>query len=55
VRPERVVGLVAFWSGVGERPEEMTAGEFCGALEGRRIPREAITFAPEHEAWLLKR
>jgi glutamyl-tRNA synthetase len=54
VRAERVIGLVAHWCGLGPM-REMSSGEFREGLELRRMPREPITFLPEHESWLLGR
>jgi glutamyl-tRNA synthetase len=53
VKPERIVGLVAWWSGVLPKRASLSAGEFRAALRLDRIPREAIIFTPEDHAWLL--
>ncbi|HYE62671.1 MAG TPA: glutamate--tRNA ligase family protein [Phycisphaerales bacterium] len=53
VTPERVVGLIASWCGLPLK--ETTAAEFRDRLDLRTIPREPVTFLPEHEAWLLGR
>lgn len=52
VRPERVVGLIASWSGLEGR-EELSAAEFAAAFKLARLPRERVTFTPEDDAWLL--
>lgn len=57
VTAERVIGLIASWSGVlgpGERGP-MSAAEFARAFELRTLPREDITFTSEDDAWLLSR
>jgi glutamyl-tRNA synthetase len=53
VRAERVIGLVAYWSGVVASRREMSSEEFQAGLEVHRIPRAGVTFTPEDEAWLL--
>jgi len=54
VTPERLVGLLAAWSGVLPRsgPRPMSAAEFMTALDLSRIPRDPIVFTPEDDAWL---
>lgn len=54
VEAERVIGLVAAWSGVGdaENPRPLSAEEFRGRLEVVTIPKEPVTFRAEHHAWL---
>jgi glutamyl-tRNA synthetase len=54
VRPERVIGLVAHWCGLGPL-REMTSNEFQSGLDLRRMSGEPITFLPEHESWLFGR
>ena len=51
VTPERVVGLVAYWSGVGDRPREMSAGEFRRVFDIGTMSHSPIVFTAEHEAW----
>lgn len=55
VRPERIIGLLAAWSGVLERsnPRPMDADEFIAAVELARIPERDIVFTPEDHQWLL--
>jgi glutamyl-tRNA synthetase len=53
VRPERVIGLCAWWCGVQPVRTEMDAGEFRHAFSLDRVPRSPITFAPEDDAWLV--
>lgn len=55
VRAERVIGLLAAWSGVLPRsgPRELTAREFMDALDLSTIPPEPIVFTPEDDAWLI--
>ncbi|MFM9995701.1 MAG: glutamate--tRNA ligase family protein [Phycisphaerales bacterium] len=53
--PERVIGLVAFWSGALDRRTPMSASEFRSALDLARVPRKDVTFTPEDHAWLLNR
>lgn len=55
VTPERVIGLCGWWCGITNEPTPMTAAEFCGGFTLDRVPRGAITFRPEDDAWLLAR
>ena len=49
---ERLIGLVAFWSGVRERRAPMSAAEFRDGLALRTIPAGPITFTAEDDQWL---
>lgn len=51
VRAERVIGLLAGWSGAERR--EMSAREFAERVRLDTIPRDPVTFTPEDDAWLL--
>jgi glutamyl-tRNA synthetase len=51
VRPERVLGLIAEWCGIGAR-EEITAAVFSARFKIEQLPREAITFTTEDDRWL---
>lgn len=58
VAAERVIGLVAWWSGVGERPAPLSARDFLDRLDPTtmsRMSREAVVFTSEDDAWLLGR
>lgn len=55
VSPERVVGLLASWSGVTDAPQPMPANEFARRFDLARLPRNDVTFTQEHHAWLLGR
>jgi glutamyl-tRNA synthetase len=60
VRPERVIGLMARWSGVDTGPaaggtgdqREMTADAFAEAFDLDRLPRTRVVFTREDDAWL---
>ncbi len=49
---ERVIGLLAWWSGVTDQRSEMTVEQFVTGFDIARLPRGPITFTPEDEAWL---
>jgi glutamyl-tRNA synthetase len=53
VRPERVVGLLASWSGVCDAPEEMTSREFAERFRLDTMPRTERVCRAEDERWLL--
>lgn len=52
VRAERIIGLLAEWSGLGPR-RAMTAAEFAREFLLERLPRAQITFSPGDDQWLL--
>lgn len=52
VAPERILGLVAEWCGLGPRCE-LSAGEFLDRFDLTRLSRAPITFASADDAWLL--
>jgi len=52
VRPERLIGLLASWSGVPGERRAMSAAEFCGAFDLAALPRYDVTFRPGDDAWL---
>ena len=53
VTAERIIGLLAEWSGLGPR-RAMTAAEFARDFRLERLRRERIVFSPADEAWLVK-
>jgi glutamyl-tRNA synthetase len=55
VRPERVVGLLAAWSGLAERGEVGARELVRGGLEWSKVPRGDVTFRAADDAWLLGR
>lgn len=57
VARERVVGLLAKWSGVGEEgdpPVPMSAAAFAERFDIARLPRDEVMFTQENEAWLMQ-
>lgn len=52
---ERVIGLIAFWSGVTARRELMSGAEFLARFEVDKLPKGSVVFGPEDDAWLLAR
>ena len=52
VRPERIIGLMAAWCGLGPR-EEMTAAAFRERFAWEHLPRAPIVFSKDDDAWLL--
>lgn len=53
VRPERIIALLARWSGFTDPPAEMSAPEFRDAFSLDTMPRSDITYTREDERWLL--
>jgi glutamyl-tRNA synthetase len=57
VRPERLIGLLARWSGPPELRTsriEMSASEFLRVFRLDTMPREDVVFTPEDEEWLCR-
>jgi glutamyl-tRNA synthetase len=54
VSAERIIGLLASWSGVAERPVAMSARDFLQRFDPDRLPRTPITFMEDHHRWLLE-
>lgn len=52
VSPERIVGLLAEWSGCGRRREQ-TAQEFAAEWSIEQTPRERVVFTAEDHQWLM--
>lgn len=52
VPAEAVVGLVAHWCGVVDRPIGMSARDFCEGFWLDRMLRTDVTFTAEHDRWL---
>lgn len=55
VPAERLVALMARWSGIGPRAESMTAGEFAGRFDLASMTRERVVFTAEQDRWLRQR
>lgn len=54
VSAERVIGLIAVWSGVSGPRRQLSAPEFEAMFDPARMSREAIVFTPEDDRWLLE-
>lgn len=52
VAPERIVALIARWSGLGSE-ESMSAAEFAEAFRLDRMPSGDVTLSAEDDRWLL--
>lgn len=52
VSPERVVGLLAYWSGVTHERKTMSASEFAQAFDLTKLSRQPVTFTMEDDVWL---
>lgn len=53
VRAERIIGLIASWSGFPGDRREMSPIEFLDGVDLGTIPTHPITFTSEDDAWLL--
>ena len=45
-RPEEILGLLARWAGLLEKPEPITARDLVAVFDWSRVPRTAITVQP---------
>jgi len=52
VSVERLIGLLAAWSGIPGPRRPMTLDDFARAFEIDRLPRGAVVFRQEDDAWL---
>ena len=50
VSPERVIGLLACWSGLSRRP--MTAAEFRDSFDLKAMPKTSVVFTKADDDWL---
>jgi glutamyl-tRNA synthetase len=53
VTAERVIGLIAYWSGVSACRASMSAQELRHGFRLDTLPRGPVSFTPEDDAWLL--
>jgi glutamyl-tRNA synthetase len=53
--PERIIGLLAAWSGICPRPEPMSAAVFAERLNLNTMSHDDCVFTPEADAWLQGR
>lgn len=52
VAPQRILGLLAEWCGLGPR-RELTIAEFLARFDCQRLADHPIVFTPADDAWLL--
>jgi len=55
VRPERVIGYLAWSAGLCAEAAEMRSTEFADRFTPDTMPRQDWTFVPAHDRWLLSR
>ena len=55
VSVERIIGLLAFWSGIGEIHKEMSITDFLSTFSLSSLDPNPITFTEEDHAWLIGR
>lgn len=55
VPARRVLGLIAFWSGLRAAREPCTLQDLLAHLDISQLPGEDVIFTPEDHAWLLGR
>ena len=54
VLAERIIGLLASWSGILDAPEPMSAMDFAQAFDLNKMSHEPAVYTEENEAWLLQ-
>jgi glutamyl-tRNA synthetase len=54
VRPERLVGLLAWSCGLMDRPQPIAARELIAEFSWDRLPRDVWTFTAQHWSWLTQ-
>jgi glutamyl-tRNA synthetase len=50
--PDRVIGLIAYWSGTIPEPNPMSISEFLHRFDPDTLPKEDIVFRQEDAQWL---
>ena len=55
VASERIIGLLAYWSGVTETRSPMALSEFIDRFDLARMDRDPAIFTEEDESWLTQR
>lgn len=53
VQPQRLVGLLAWASGLLNRPEPVTPAELVPTFDLARVPHRPWVFEPAHQTWLI--
>jgi glutamyl-tRNA synthetase len=53
VPAERIISLLARWSGITDAPPDLSASEFARRADLGRIPRRDVVFTREDDRWLL--
>ncbi len=48
----RIIGLLAYWSGIGSVRQPMTAPQFCEAFDIGNLPTGPVVFSQEDHTWL---
>jgi len=54
VPADRVIGLLAWWSGIVDRPEPTPWHDFRDGFDLERLPRGPATFRDEDHRWLMQ-
>lgn len=49
---EKIIGLLACWSGIGDRPAECSAADFLARFEIEKLSPQPVIFDAPAEAWL---
>lgn len=54
VHPSRIIGLLASWCGLADKPQPMDAAAFLQRFDIARLPHGNVTFTTEMHQWLLQ-
>ena len=52
VKPQRILGLLAYWCSAINKPEEISMADFLQAFSIDRLSRQPVIFAQDDIAWL---
>jgi glutamyl-tRNA synthetase len=52
LRPEQIIGLLAWWSGWAKWGEELTPAELLSRYDLARLPRHPVVLTDEIKKWL---
>jgi glutamyl-tRNA synthetase len=50
---EKIIGLIAYWSGVQSQREPMSANEFAQRFDINKLSNDPVTFTDEDDQWLI--
>ncbi len=55
VTPEKIIGLLAYWSGLLPKCQPMSLGELLPRFDIHQLPRTPVVFTPDDHQWLIEK